>query len=144
MSIKDPLGVLGTGETGGRDIKAWYDAGDGWQIVMYGEETRRPKSLERVAITRAEVTLSSNEHLKKLIEVLKASDERLAEIPDNSIMYDWQIVRSRNLTIRFGVAWYDREYYRQKQNVWKLDMHDRMFADFGVAASDFRIEHIPF
>jgi hypothetical protein len=134
QTVHDVLGVLGPDDIG---------AEDGWEIIMNGEETRRPKSLTRVAITRAEVTFSNEANLKKFVDVLEASDKRLRAIPDAEVRYDWQRVLRKNLTVRFGVAWYDREFYLSRRDAYKSEFHSRMLRDFGLTPEDMRVEHIP-
>lgn len=116
---------------------------DGWERIMTGEEFRRSKDLKRVAITRAEVTFKNEDDLIKFIQVLKDSDDRLSKVPDSEVMYDWQSPTLRDLTVRFGVTWYDREFYKEKKDAYLTHLHANLFKQFGVDVKDMRIEHIP-
>ena len=137
----DPLGVMTEGIPSKSDKH--FNVGDGWEIILAGEEVRRPSSLKRVAITRAEVTFSSEENFIKFLEIIKETDQRLSKIPDIQVMYDWQLLRRKGLTVRFGVAWYDEEFYQTKMNAHLSELHSRVFSQFGVTKNEIRIEHIP-
>jgi len=139
--INDPMGILSDGIP--LRSSKHYNVGDGWELIYTGEEFRRSKCLERVAITRVEVTFDNEKNLKKFFELLKESDDRLSSIPDKEVMYDWQAPRIKDLTVRFGVAWYDKEFFYEKKDVYLSDMHKGIFKKFGVKPEDIRVEHIP-
>ena len=140
-TIQDALGVMSEGLP--LSSAKHYEVGDGWKILMTGEELRRPKSLQRVAITRAEIQFSSEDNLLKFLEILKASDDRLSKVPDNEVMYDWQLVRVKDLTVRFGVTWYDKDFFAEKKDSYLSKLHTDLFKQFGIKAKDMLIEHIP-
>jgi hypothetical protein len=120
-----------------------FDVGDGWQVIMSGEDVRRAKSLQRVAITRAEIAFDSEEDLKKSLEIIKDSDARLSKVPDSEVMYDWQIVRRKGLTVRFGVAWYDQDFFQKRKDAYQSSVHQGIFKQFGVPSQSIRFEHVP-
>ena len=140
-TFTDPLGIMKTGFP--LRSKDFYDVENGWELILPGEEIRRSKDLKRVAITRAEIEFNSEENLYKFLEVIRESDSRLSKIPDDEVLYDWQNVFRKELTIRFGVAWYDKNYYQQKKDTWRESMHSRILSNFGVSPETLRIEHIP-
>ncbi|NAW60105.1 MULTISPECIES: hypothetical protein [unclassified Vibrio] len=139
--INDPMGVMSEG----LPLKSskHYDVGDGWKLVYTGEEFRRPKSLKRVAISRVEITFDSEKNLNKFLELLKESDDRLSKVPNDEVMYDWQAPRMKDLTVRFGVAWYDKDFFYEKKDVYLSDMHKSIFKKFGSKPELIRVEHIP-
>ena len=142
MAAEDVLGVLENGHIPKRS-PAHFDVGNGWKSILPGEESRRPKSLQRVAITRAEITFDIEEQLKKFLEVIKESDERLSKVPDSEAMYDWQEIRQKGLTVRFGVAWYDEDFYQKRKDAYQSSQHQGIFKQFGANPQNMRIEHIP-
>jgi hypothetical protein len=142
MTTHDVLGVLDDDRNPMRS-QTHFDVGDGWELILPGEELRRPRSLQRVAITRVEITFSSEEHLSTFLEIIRQSDERLSQVPDSEAMYDWQNLRRKGLTVRFGVAWYDQEFYRKRKDAHRSGLHEGIFIQFGTTPSDLRIEHIP-
>jgi hypothetical protein len=139
--INDPLGVL-SADVPFRSADR-YDVGDGWTVIMTGEEIRRAKDLRRVAITRGEITFGSEEQLKSFLDILRDSDARLSKVPDAEVVYDWQLVRRKDLTVRFGVSWYDDDFYQKRRNAYLSRLHGDIFARLGLKAEDLRIEHIP-
>ena len=138
----DPLGVMQSGFTLRSQI--FNSLEDGWKMILPGEEVRRSKELKRIAITRAEITFNSEDNLNNFFEIIKESDARLSRIPDDQVMYDWQMVYRNDLTVRFGVAWYDENYYLEKKDVWRESMHFQVSSKFEISPESVRIEHIPF
>ncbi|WKN46531.1 hypothetical protein [Tunicatimonas pelagia] len=138
--LVDVLGVM----TDGIPLKndSHYQI-EGWERIMTGEEFRRSKELQRVAITRAEITFENEDDLLKFLEVLKDSDDRLSRVPDSLVMYDWQSPIRNNLTVRFGVAWYDKDFYKEKKDAYLSQLHSNIFKKFGVKVDDMRVEQIP-
>lgn len=143
MEIKktDPLGILKDGTS--LKSEKHYEAGDGWQIVLTGDEITRPKSLVRIAMTRAEITFETEDNFNRFLEIIKESEERMSKIPDNQVMYTWAIVRRKGLTIRFGVSWFDYDFYHERKDAYLSELHNRIFLQFGVTKDSLRIEHIP-
>lgn len=139
MSQPDPLGVM---DCTARNT-THYDVGDGWIEILNGEETRRPSSLRRVAYTRVEISFKSEEDFDKFFSIIRDSDKRLSAVPDSDVMYDWQKVRRNGLTVRFGVAWYNNDFYAQKKDAYLSTDHQKMFKAFGVCPDSVRVEHIP-
>jgi hypothetical protein len=82
-NFTDPLGIIP--EDG-------LPPSNGWEIVLPGEESRRPSYLTRIASTSAEVTLPSEADFDSFLEILKESDDRLSAASDDVVVYDWQIV----------------------------------------------------
>ena len=138
--VVDALGVM---ESGVPLKSSHYDVGDGWELLLTGEELRRPKELRRVAITRVEIKFSTQENLDKFLEIIKESDSRLSRVPDNEVMYDWQNIVAKGLVVRFGVAWYDQEFFAQRRDAYLSKMHEEVFVKFGIKAKDIRVEHVP-
>ncbi|WP_299085853.1 hypothetical protein [uncultured Ruegeria sp.] len=120
----DPLGVLGDGE---------------WEMILVGEETRRGADIHRVATTSVEVTLKSEEDFERFFEIIKASDERLAKV--TAPHYDWQMVLRKGMTIRFGVAWYDLEFFMAHKDAYLSDQHSSLFDQFNIEAADLKVHH---
>ncbi|GAB0152009.1 hypothetical protein [Marinobacterium sp. BA1] len=138
--MKDPLNIMPEGVPLKSD--KFYNI-DGWERIYTGEEFRRPKDLQRVAITRVEITFSSEKNFEKFFSFLKESDDRLSKVPDSEVMYDWQSPIKNGLTIRFGVAWYDQDFYIEKKEAYLDKMHENLFKQFGAKVDDIRVEHIP-
>ena len=138
--MKDPLNVMPDGIPLKSD--PFYTV-EGWERIYTGEEFRRSKELRRVAITRVELSFDCEDNFEKFFQFLKDSDDRLSKVPDSEVMYDWQSPMKNGLTIRFGVAWYDADFYIEKKDAYLSGMHTKLFSQFGSKAEDMRIEHIP-
>lgn len=122
----DPLGIIND---------------DGWETILVGEETRRGSNVNRVATTSVELTLRSEEDFDRFFAVLKASDERLSKVPDEAAHYDWQMVFRKGLTVRFGVAWYDLEFFMARKDAYLSDQHNSIFDSFNVSTADLKVIH---
>lgn len=114
---------------------------DGWELVMLGEESRRPTTLVRVAKTKVEVTLASEEDFDRFLEIIKESDEKLSAIPDNKVGYEWTLVMRQGLTIRFGVAWYNRKLFDNRKDAYLSEQHASLFENFHITAKDLKVVH---
>ncbi|UES60230.1 hypothetical protein GFK91_31440 (plasmid) [Roseibium aggregatum] len=113
----------------------------GWTTILSGEESRRPQSLNKVAITTVEVDLKSEEDFNRFFEIIKESDRRLSEIPDKEVMYEWVKVRRKGLSIRFGVAWYDQQFFNARKDAYLSNEHSSMFKEFHITSDDLKITH---
>jgi hypothetical protein len=119
-----------------------YQIDDGWTVVMPGEEDGRRKKYGKTlfAETKVEVTLKSAEALHTCLSELAESDRRLRELSGGG-MYDWQRVMIKGLTVRFGVAWYDRDFFEHRKAAYTSPEHMHVFGKFGASPSDFKVEH---
>ena len=136
-----PLNIL---EGLNDEILQHYDVGDGWVIVLTGDEITRPKTLIRVAMTRAEIVFSNENDYQKFMEVIRESESRMNQIPDSEVKYTWVIVRKKGLIVRFGVSWWDKKFYHERKDAYLSELHNRVFSKFNIKPDDLRIEHIPF
>ncbi len=120
-----------------------YNPSNRWKILLPGEEIRRGKHLQRHAITSAEIKFSNEDNLQKFFEIIKESDDKLSKIPDSEVMYEWQMISRKGLTVRFGVAWLDKDFYSARKDAYMSNLHSKVFKQFNISAKDIRIEHIP-
>ena len=110
----------------------------GWQLLLPGDEriTKIP-----VAQTICEISFDNEEALKACVEALRESDERLRQQPLNEVLYNWNAVYRQDMTIKFGVLWYDRAFFEKRKDAYKSDQHISVFDKFGVAPTNLIIEH---
>jgi small-conductance mechanosensitive channel len=45
------------------------------------------------------------------------------------------------MTLSFGVAWYDMEFFNSKKDVFKDPNHSVIFSKFGKVPMDFDVQH---
>ncbi len=134
----DPLGVLKTDE--------FFDD-DGFETIMPGEASRRSADLSRYASTTAEITFDNEEDLQRFLSVIEETDRRLAAVTDAEIRartsagYDWQRISRRDMTVRFGVMWYDQEFFERRKDAYKSAMHRVVLGDFNVSPDDLSVKH---
>ena len=76
------------------------------------DDTRRPKSIRRVAFTRTNLALNSDEDFKEFLKIIADSDDRLSKIPNEKILYNWEKVYAKGLEIMFDVIWYDYVFFQ--------------------------------
>ena len=118
-----------------------YETEDGWTVVLPGESDGRKEAhgKKMVAETKVEIELDSVANLLKCIKALEESDRRLRELKTNH--YDWQIVSIKDLTVKFGVSWYDLDFYISKKDIWSQSDHATMFQQFGVPMEKISVKH---
>lgn len=113
-------------------------------VSLAGDTPERVRGRKRVAQSSVTISLGSDAAVEKCLAELAASDKRLA---DTEASYDWQIaIVSRPAgaeggQVRFDVAWYDRDFYAAKRDVYLNADHLRMFAGMDADVSDIEVTH---
>jgi hypothetical protein len=116
-----------------------YETEDGWLVILPGEEDGRRGDKQVYAVSHVEIRLDSTENLTKCIRHLEESDRRLRFMKSNP--WDWQRVQIKNNTVRFGVAWYSKEFFEERKDAWFSDQHRRLYLEFGADVDDFTVTH---
>jgi len=118
-----------------------YDTDDGWTVVTPGAESgRRQAQGKKVhALSKVEIRLQSKKDLAVCIAHLEESDRRFAMI--NSNPWDWTRAMFKELTVRFGVEWYDKDFFEQRKEAYLSAEHVSMYSQFGATVNDFTVEH---
>lgn len=117
---------------------------NGWIEILPGDDERRPPWLKKVARTVVELTLNTEKDLEMFLDEIKKSSDKLSLVPDDLLMYTWELVRRKELSIRFVVAWYDLDFYEARKDAFKSDQHSKIFEKFNVTASDLTVTHATF
>src|SRR5262245_15527094 len=60
------------------------------------------------ATTKVEIRFDDEHQLRTCVRMLRWSDERLRMHPGQLIAWEWEKTFREDMTISFGVAWYDR------------------------------------
>ncbi|NLW14139.1 MAG: hypothetical protein GX037_06355 [Trueperella sp.] len=113
-------------------------------IAIAGTASQRRGDRQQIALSEVEIHLDSDEAVAKCLRALDSSDARLAATPQ---MYDWVTVWKETsedrpgATVRFGVAWYDRDFYAEKRDVYLGEHHLRMFAGFADSNPQVIVKH---
>ncbi|MRG98142.1 hypothetical protein [Polyangium spumosum] len=138
QSQEQPSDLLGIGQP---SAFVPYTTEDGWTVILPGEEGGRRQASGKVlrAFTSVEITLSRKEDLDACIRHLEESDRRFAANRENP--WDWAKVMIRDMQVRFGVAWYDRDFFAAKRDAYSDPRHIALYAKFGATLDNFKIEH---
>ena len=113
-------------------------------VALGGSTQQRRRGREAVAQSEVAIRLDSDEAVEKCLRGLESSDQRLAEVPQ---MYDWVTVWKETeegrpgATVRFGVAWYDEEFFQAKKDIYLGNDHLAMFSGFGADSADVEVKH---
>ena len=126
----------------GEELFQPYETDDGWLVVLPGEEDGRRQKYGKtlVAETQVEISLTSEADLENCIRELEESDRRIRELSGRP-PWDWQKVMVKGLQVRFGVAWYDRDFFETRKTAFSDPVHQRMYARFGATLDNFKVEH---
>lgn len=107
-------------------------------LSLAGDVPERIRDRKQIAQSDVIISISTEADLQKCIARLDASDQRLAEVEAG---YDWKmatVVRQEGVDggqVRFGVAWYDRDFYNEKRDIYLGADHMHMFAGMGAENS---------
>lgn len=115
-----------------------YTREDGWTVVLPGEEEVRGDKIV-VASSDVEIRLKSSDDVQKCIRILEGSDRRLKLVFSNP--WNWGPAMYKGNIIRFGVAWYDLEFFESRKNAWFGDDHRAFYSQFGATVDDFTVNH---
>jgi len=69
------------------------------------------------------------------------SDDRLRARPEQMILWDWQRSFREGMSIYFGVAWYDKEFFERRKDVFEEPSHVAYYSMFGATPDRFKMEH---
>lgn len=126
----------------GDELFSPYEDDDGWLVILPGEEDGRRERTGKTLVARTLVTieLDNMDDLKRCVVELEESDRRIRELGDGND-WDWQKVKTNERMIKFGVAWYDREFFEQRKEAWSDPTHARMYERFNASPDNFHVEH---
>lgn len=87
--------------------------------------------------------------VRRCIQALRESDERLRARPEELMLWDWQCTFFQadpdnthgGGTVLLGVAWYDEEFYTERRDAWFGAMHKRAYARIGVPLDNITVTH---
>lgn len=113
------------------------------ELLLEGEAAESNKK-PILATTLCSIGFSSETDLKRCVEALRASDIALRNRPEEKMLWNWTITTRAGMTISFGVAWYDMDFYRERKNAFKDARHLEQYAKFGATIEDFEVRHFVF
>ena len=113
-------------------------------VALGGSTLERKAGRKAVAQSEVSIRLETDEAVEKCLRALEASDVRLAEVPQR---YDWIAVWKESVegeagaTVRFGVVWYDEEFFTEKKDIYLDKRHLAMFSGYGADESEVEVRH---
>lgn len=93
------------------------------------------------AITKVHITFDNERDLRNCVRMLRWSDERLRARPEQLIAWSWESSFREDMTIYFGVAWYDPEFYARRKDAFMEPAHASYYAMFGATPDRFNMTH---
>ncbi len=115
------------------------------ELVLLGDEDpARRGDRQLVARSECEYRIPDETGLERCLAALRASDAQLAGRADRC--YDWQrtwVERTPGGAIKvvFGVSWYDEAFFQAKRDAFLGDLHQRLYAAFGIGQDDIEVTH---
>lgn len=116
-----------------------YNPTDAVVIQLGAEISGRQGNRNLLALSKVKLTLKTIDDIRKAIDMLDSSDARLSE--NENSLYDWQYAILHKMSIYFEVAWYDLDFFEEKNEAFLSPEHNRMFAHFNLIPEDFTVRH---
>ena len=109
--------------------------------VMILAGTEAGANRKPYAITKVEIAFDNELDLVKCVRMLRWSDERLRARPEQLIAWEWEKTFREGMTIYFGVAWYDYEFYKRRKDAFLEPEHQGYYAMFGATPDRLKMSH---
>lgn len=110
-------------------------------LVVLGGDFRLRTGATLVAVSKCALLLKSTNFIEPCERAFIEFEEILRERPDEEIKYEWENVYRRDLRVTFDVNWYDREFFEDRKNAYRVGPHAFAFQRFGAVADDFVLRH---
>lgn len=110
--------------------------------ILEGSESPTRKRQTPYATTTVSITFDNEDDLRQCVRLLRWSDERLRKRPDQLILWDWSKTFREDMTITFGVNWYDQAFFESRKETFRNPQHRDYYSMFGANPESFRIEHV--
>lgn len=110
-------------------------------MILSGTESEESRQRKPYAVTKVEISFNDEESLRTCVRMLRWSDDRLRARPNQLILWDWARSFREDMTIYFGVTWYDKEFFEQRKDAFMEPGHASYYGYFGAKPEDFRMEH---
>lgn len=110
-------------------------------MILSGTESPENKTRKPYALTKVEITFDNENDLQRCVRMLRWSDDRLRSRPDQLIMWNWEMAYRKDMSINFGVAWYNKEFFEKRKNAFMEPDHASYYSFFGAKPEDFKMEH---
>jgi hypothetical protein len=110
-------------------------------MILAGTEADANRHRKPYAVTKVEISFKDEASLRTCVRLLRWSDDRLRARPDQLLRWEWDNSFRHDMTIYFGVNWYDKAFFEKRQNAFMEPQHASYYAYFGARPEDFKMEH---
>src|SRR5687768_16306694 len=97
-------------------------------MILAGTESGAKR--KAYAITQVSIDFEDEDKLRQCVRMLRWSDDRLRARPEQMLLWEWNRSFRDGMTIQFGVAWYDREFFERRKDAFKEAGHIAYYAQF--------------
>lgn len=115
----------------------------GNRIKVLDGEVRPGKTIVAESVCEIYFEDADNDNLQKCISEIRKSGARNALKADGT--YDWQSTyiedTEKGQKVIFGVAWYDKDFFEDKKDVYLNPLHVKQFAKFGKTPTKVDVSH---
>ncbi len=130
--------------------------------MLVGEDDDAARRGDKRLVARSECAYYCPDAatVRRCVEALRSSDERLRARPEELMLWDWQSTflqtdpdneagggtilpdhRGRPPEPPHGVAWYDEAFYLDRRDAWFGALHKRAYATIGVPPENVTVTH---
>lgn len=112
-------------------------------LLCFGTENGR--SLHLTIYNRSSISfkIPNTIDFDRILKDLRLFSSVLRVRKPSDVFYGWDNVyfSKANRTVAFDILWYDKDYFLKRSNAYKSMLHERVFRDFGISASELNVEH---
>lgn len=137
----DLLNVIDEVQEFDDELEELLERGKSERVQILSGTEAEGRQAEPYARTHVEISFSDENDLRECVRLLRWSDERLRARPDQLLRWDWQKTFRDGMTIRFGVNWYERDFFERRKDAFREPTHAVYYSQFGASADDFKIRH---
>ncbi|MEW2161153.1 hypothetical protein AB0950_39035 [Streptomyces sp. NPDC007189] len=117
--------------------------------VLSGSDAERREDEKPIAFSDCRYYCPDEATVRKVVEALRESDERLRSRPEELMLWEWEATffeaeqgnPNGGGTILLGVAWYDEDFYNERKGAWFGTMHRRIYQQLGVPMENITVTH---
>lgn len=110
-------------------------------MILAGTESPDNRTRKPYAVTKVEIKFDNEHDLRTCVRLLRWSDDRLRARPEQLLRWEWERSFREDMSIYFGVSWYDKEFFELRKDAFTEPQHANYYAYFGAKPKDFKIRH---
>lgn len=114
---------------------------EGTVLIVSGNDYGKRNSISPIVISKCKFELKSPEFIGACEKAFIQFERILRDRPDEEIKYEWANVYRNNLMVTFDVFWYDKRFFENRKEAYRVGPHAFAFQRFGAVVDDFQIVH---